>query len=41
MRVEVGEDNAVARAVYRSAGLEVLPGRALMQVSLAAPSHAT
>jgi GNAT superfamily N-acetyltransferase len=41
LRVEVGEDNAVARAVYRSAGLELLPGHALMQAALAPPSHET
>ena len=41
LRVEVGEDNAVARAVYRSAGFEPLPGHALMQLALAPPSHAT
>jgi len=41
MRVEVGVDNDRARAVYRSAGFEVLPDHGLMQVSLASPSHET
>jgi GNAT superfamily N-acetyltransferase len=41
MRVEVGEDNAVAQAVYRSAGFELLPGHAVMQLALAPPSHET
>ena len=41
MRVEVGVDNDRARAVYRSAGFEVLPDHAVMQVSLAPPSHET
>jgi len=41
LRVEVGADNAVAQAVYRSAGLEPLPGHELMQLALAPPSHAT
>jgi GNAT superfamily N-acetyltransferase len=35
MRVEVGVDDLVAQAVYRSAGFEALPDHALMQVSLA------
>ncbi len=39
LRVEVGVDNAVAQAVYRSAGFDPLPGHALMQVTLAAPPH--
>jgi ribosomal protein S18 acetylase RimI-like enzyme len=41
MRVEVGVDNHVAQAVYRSVGFEPLPDHALMQVSLAPPSHET
>jgi GNAT superfamily N-acetyltransferase len=41
MRVEVGVNNVRAQAVYRSAGFEPLPDRALMQVSLAPPSHET
>jgi GNAT superfamily N-acetyltransferase len=41
LRVEVGADNVVAQAVYRSAGFEPLPGHELMQVALAPPSHAT
>lgn len=41
MRVEVGADNEVARAVYRGAGFEPLPGHGLMQAALAPPSHAT
>jgi GNAT superfamily N-acetyltransferase len=41
MRVEVGADNFVARAVYRSAGFADLPGHDLMQVGLAPPSHQT
>jgi GNAT superfamily N-acetyltransferase len=41
MRVEVGVDNHVAQAVYRSAGFEVRPDHALMQASLASPSHET
>jgi ribosomal protein S18 acetylase RimI-like enzyme len=41
LRVEVGADNAVAQAVYRSAGFEPLPGHDLMQLALAPPSHAT
>lgn len=41
LRVEVGADNAVAQAVYRSAGLEPLPGHDLMQLALAPPAHQT
>lgn len=41
LRVEVGADNAVARAVYRSAGFEVLPGHDVMQLALAPPAHET
>jgi GNAT superfamily N-acetyltransferase len=41
LRVEVGTGNQVALAVYRAAGFEPLPGRALMQLQLAPPSHAT
>jgi ribosomal protein S18 acetylase RimI-like enzyme len=41
MRVEVGVNNVRAQAVYRSAGFEPFPDRALMQVSLAPPSHET
>jgi ribosomal protein S18 acetylase RimI-like enzyme len=41
LRVEVAEHNAVAQAVYRSAGFELLPGHALMRLSLAEPSHET
>ena len=41
MRVDVGRDNSVAQAVYSSAGFETLPGHALLQVSLAPPSHET
>jgi ribosomal protein S18 acetylase RimI-like enzyme len=41
LRVEVGADNAVAQAVYRSAGFEPLPGHELMQVTLAPSSHTT
>jgi GNAT superfamily N-acetyltransferase len=39
LRVEVGADNLVARAVYRSAGFEALPGHGLMAVSLTPPAH--
>jgi GNAT superfamily N-acetyltransferase len=39
MRVEVGADNLVAQAVYRSAGFEALPGHGLMAVSLSSPAH--
>jgi ribosomal protein S18 acetylase RimI-like enzyme len=38
MRVEVGVDNLVAQAVYRSAGFEALPDHGLMAVSLAPPA---
>jgi GNAT superfamily N-acetyltransferase len=41
MRVEVGEDNAVAQAVYRSTGFESLPGHVVMQLALAPPAHET
>jgi GNAT superfamily N-acetyltransferase len=41
LRVEVGLDNEVAQAVYRSAGFEPLPGHGLMQAPLAPPSHET
>jgi GNAT superfamily N-acetyltransferase len=41
LRVEVGADNPVAQAVYRTAGFERLAGHDLMQVALAPPSHAT
>lgn len=40
LRVEVGEDNAPARAVYRSAGFEPLAGHAVMALPLAPPLHA-
>jgi hypothetical protein len=39
LRVEVGTDNVAAKAVYRSAGFEQLPGHDLMQLVLAPPSH--
>ena len=38
MRVEVGRDNAVAQAAYRSAGFATVDHQ-LMTVALAAPSH--
>ncbi len=38
MRVEVGADNTVAQAVYRSAGFEAVDHR-LMMLALAAPTH--
>jgi GNAT superfamily N-acetyltransferase len=41
LRVEVGSDNAVAQAVYRGAGFELLPGHSVMQLALAPPSHQT
>jgi ribosomal protein S18 acetylase RimI-like enzyme len=41
MRVEVGEHNVPAQAVYRGAGFELLPGHRVMQLALAPPSHAT
>jgi GNAT superfamily N-acetyltransferase len=41
LRVEVGADNVVAQAAYRSAGFEPLPGHSVMQVPLAPPSHET
>jgi hypothetical protein len=37
--VEVGEGNAAALAVYRSAGFERLAGHALMALPLAPPLH--
>jgi ribosomal protein S18 acetylase RimI-like enzyme len=40
LRVEVGADNAVARALYRSAGLVDL-GHQLMALPLAEPFHTT
>ena len=39
LRVEVGADNAVARAVYRDAGFALLPGHDVMQLALAPPAH--
>ncbi len=39
MRVEVGAENAVARAVYRSAGFTELKDHRLMTLPLAPPSH--
>jgi len=39
MRVEVGAENAAARAVYRSAGFTELRDHRLMALPLAAPSH--
>jgi GNAT superfamily N-acetyltransferase len=39
MRVEVGMDNLVAQAVYRSAGFEALPDHGLMAAPLAPPAH--
>ena len=39
MRVEVGAQNAVARAVYRSAGFTELKDHRLMTLPLALPSH--
>ena len=39
MRVEVGVDNLVAQAVYRSAGFEALPDHGLMAAPLAPPAH--
>jgi ribosomal protein S18 acetylase RimI-like enzyme len=41
LRVEVDADNAVAQAVYRSAGFKLLHGHELMQVALAPPAHVT
>lgn len=40
LRVEVGGDNAVAQAVYRSAGFEPVDHR-LLAVALAEPAHET
>jgi GNAT superfamily N-acetyltransferase len=39
LRVEVGADNLVARAVYRSAGFEWLPDHGVMAAPLAPPAH--
>jgi GNAT superfamily N-acetyltransferase len=39
LRVEVGRDNLVARAAYRSAGFEPLPDRGVMAAPLALPTH--
>jgi GNAT superfamily N-acetyltransferase len=39
LRVEVGTDNPIARAVYRSAGFESLPDRGVMAAPLAPPTH--
>jgi GNAT superfamily N-acetyltransferase len=39
LRVELGADNAAARAVYLSAGFEALPGHVLMAAPLAPPPH--
>ena len=39
MRVEVGVDNLVAQAVYRSAGFAALPDHSLMVAPLAPPAH--
>jgi GNAT superfamily N-acetyltransferase len=39
LRVEVGVDNLVARAAYRSAGFESLPDRGVMAAPLAPPTH--
>ena len=39
LRVEVGVDNPVAQAVYRSAGFEPLSGHAVMAAPLAPPTH--
>ena len=39
MRVEVGVDNLVAQAAYRSAGFEALPDHGLMAAPLAPPAH--
>jgi ribosomal protein S18 acetylase RimI-like enzyme len=39
LRVEVGVDNLVAQAVYRSAGFESLPGHEVMAAPLAPPAH--
>ena len=41
LRVDVGVDNLVAQAAYRSAGFEALPDHALMQLVLAPPSDGT
>jgi len=39
LRVEVGDDNAAALAVYRSTGFEPLAGHAVMALSLSSPLH--
>ena len=39
LRVEVGVDNLVAQAVYRSAGFEALPDHGVMAAPLAPPAH--
>ena len=39
IRVEVGAENAVAGAVYRSAGFTEQKDHRLMTLPLAAPSH--
>ena len=39
LRVEVGDDDQAALAVYRSAGFKPLGGRALMALRLAPPLH--
>ncbi len=39
LRVEVGVDNHVAQAVYRSAGFEPLPDHAVMAAPLAPPAQ--
>ena len=41
MRVEVGVNNLVAQAVYRSAGFEPLHDHGVMAAPLAPPSHTT
>ncbi len=41
LRVEVGVNNLVAQAVYRSAGFEPLHDHGIMAAPLAPPSHAT
>jgi len=41
LRVEVGVNNVVAQAVYRSAGFEPLHDHRVMAAPLAPPSHAT
>lgn len=39
LTVEVGIDNAPARSVYHRAGFRELPGRRLLALELAPPSH--